>query len=163
VIVTSAAADHNATVISPTSRVRKTPNFGSRLPVGVDTVRFRGRARSHKLRGNTLRTQRDRDTDATTTVRSLSYDSVMVMGHPVRLQTDDQRGLVTCEVSVPKVLRTTNEVPASCEEVPCVVQLIHRAAWSDSAVEWLDDWADLRATRVDYVQPFRVSRIFAPP
>jgi len=86
-------------------------------------------------------------------VGSTYYDIVEVLGHNVYLKADERRGgRVSFELSVPKVLRRTNEVAASIPEVEAVIQMVYKAA--SRLVDWTTDWTDSELPRVDLVRGF---------
>lgn len=138
---------------SATSRVNLTPNFGSQPLVGVDTIRVRGRHRGHDLTWMSQRSRTDRDTGEIRPFSTRTYDSISVLGRKVPIQAGDrQGGHFTFEVSVPKVLRRTNERAASCQEVGEVVQSIYHAA--SALVDHDGDWTACEVLRLDLVRGF---------
>ncbi len=142
----------NRTTDSATNRWNSTPHFDNPI-VGVDTIRVRGLHNGHDLRRKTERTVVDPTTGEIRVVGSKSYDFVWVKGHKVALQADNrQGGGVSFELSVPKVLRRTNEVAASILEVAEVVQQVHHAA--SYLVDWKADCTALELNRVDLVRCF---------
>jgi hypothetical protein len=152
-IIPGIARNNNQPTERTTNRCQQPPNFDKHPVVGIDTIRVRGRHRGHELSHRTSRTQVDHTTGEIKVVGSNSYDLISVLGHKVALQADDgQGGGVSFELSVPKILRRTNEVPASIQEVMEVVKEIHYVA--SSYVDWTTDCADLELRRVDLVRGF---------
>lgn len=137
----------------PTYRWNQTPDSGSSPgPVGIDTLRLHGPISSHSLTRRTERSRIDRETGEVVSLGSRSYETIQVLGQEVSLQADDHRATVTFEVSIPKVLRGSNEVAAQPWEVHEAVEFIYDSA--SSLVTWDCPWERLEVNRLDLVRPF---------
>lgn len=135
-----------------TNRWNSTPDFDNPV-VGIDTIRVRGLHHGHDLSHSTQRMWTDHTTGEVRNMGWTHYDIVGVLGHKVYLQADErQGGGVSFELSVPKVLRRTNEVAASIHEVEDVIQMVFHAA--SHLVGWATDWTDCELRRVDLVRGF---------
>jgi hypothetical protein len=152
-IIPGIARNNNQPTDRLTNRCHQPPNFDKHPVVGIDTIRVRGHHRGHVLTQKTERTSVDRSTGEIKVIGSQSHELISVLGHKVALQADDvQGGGVSFELSVPKILRRTNEVPASIQEVMEVVKEIYYVA--HFYVDWTTDCDDLELHRVDLVRGF---------
>jgi hypothetical protein len=155
-ILTSSNANHNKPRSGggPTNRGSQTADSAVEMgpDVGVDTIRLRGQGFNLGLTHWTERCVVSPITGEASALGSTWYGSVQVEGHPVGLHVDERRDIVTFEVSVPRLIRASNEVAATAAETLKVAQHIYER--TTRVVDWHTAWQDLDVSRLDLVRTF---------
>ncbi len=137
-----------------TDRARTGATSTRRPCVGVDTIRLRGQVSAGSLAVLPLQRKRLDLDHSSGTISERPTSSEVSLDEQLVLRVDTWRGRpeAVLEVSVPRLLRGDNSLPATVSEVHDAVRELH--AQAAEFVRWKDAPDELEVIRLDVVRDF---------